>query len=50
MEYYLLEYVGCVMLFIYVVLYIESLGGVKIYLKWEDLNYIGVYKINNVLG
>ncbi len=28
----------------------EDLGGVKIYLKREDLNHTGAHKINNVLG
>lgn len=28
----------------------EDLGGAKIYLKREDLNYTGAHKINNVLG
>ena len=28
----------------------EDLGGVKIYLKREDLNHTGSHKINNVLG
>ena len=28
----------------------EDLGGAKIYLKREDLNYTGSHKINNVLG
>lgn len=28
----------------------EDLGGAKIYLKREDLNHTGSYKINNVLG
>ena len=28
----------------------DDLGGVKIYLKREDLNHTGAHKINNVLG
>ena len=28
----------------------EHLGGVKIYLKREDLNHLGSHKLNNVLG
>ncbi|NRN79678.1 tryptophan synthase subunit beta [Lactobacillus helveticus] len=28
----------------------EDLGGVKIYLKREDLNHTGAHKINNVIG
>ncbi len=28
----------------------EDLGGVKVYLKLEDLNHTGAHKINNVLG
>ena len=28
----------------------QDLGGAKIYLKREDLNYTGAHKINNVLG
>lgn len=49
-NYYLSEYVGREMFLIFVELYIKLLGGVKIYFKREDLNYIGVYKINNVIG
>ena len=28
----------------------EDLGGAKIYLKREDLNFTGAHKVNNVLG
>lgn len=43
-------YVGRFSLLYFVLCLIEELGGVKIYLKCEELNYIGSYKINNVLG
>lgn len=43
-------YVGCLLFFYYVQNMIEEFGGVKIYFKCDELNYIGVYKINNVLG
>lgn len=44
------NYSGWLIVLIYVDNIIEMFGGVKIYLKCEDLNYMGVYKINNVIG
>lgn len=43
-------FVGCLLLIYYVQCWSEMFGGVQIYLKCEDLNYMGVYKINNVIG
>lgn len=43
-------YIGREILLYYVENMMKYCGGVKIYLKCEDLNYIGVYKINNIIG
>lgn len=43
-------YVGRFFNLYFVKCLIECFGGVKVYLKCEDLNYIGFYKINNVIG
>lgn len=48
--YLLLLYVGCFLVIIEVLCFVEYVGGVWIFFKCEDLNYIGFYKINNVLG
>ena len=50
LQYYLKEYVGRETPLTYAKAYSESLGGAKIYLKREDLNYTGAHKINNALG
>lgn len=44
------EYAGRPSLLYYAKKMTEDLGGVKIYLKREDLNHTGSHKINNVLG
>lgn len=48
--YFQCDYVGWLSLFYFVECLIEYCGGVKIYFKCEELNYIGVYKINNCIG
>ncbi len=44
------DYAGRPSLLYYAQKMSEDLGGVKIYLKREDLNHTGSHKINNVLG
>jgi len=44
------EYAGRPSLLYYADKMTKDLGGVKIYLKREDLNHTGSHKINNVLG
>ena len=49
-EYYLRDYVGRPSPLYLAERLTEHVGGAKIYLKREDLNHIGAYKINNTLG
>ena len=44
------QYVGRPSLLYFAEKMTEDLGGAKIYLKREDMNYTGSHKINNVLG
>ena len=44
------QYVGRPSLLYFAKKMTEDLGGAKIYLKREDMNYTGSHKINNVLG
>lgn len=46
----LVYYVGWLSLIYYVQCLSDYVGGVQILFKCEDLNYIGVYKINNIIG
>ncbi|MFA9557004.1 tryptophan synthase subunit beta [Evansella sp. AB-rgal1] len=49
-KYYLKEYVGRENPLTLAQNLTRNLGGVKIYLKREDLNHTGAHKINNVIG
>ncbi len=49
-RYYLRHYVGRPTPLYYAERLSKALGGVKIYLKREDLNHTGAHKINNSLG
>lgn len=50
LDYYLRDYVGRESPLYYAKNLTEKLGGAKIYLKREDLNYTGAHKINNAMG
>lgn len=50
LNYYLKEYVGRPSPLYLAERFGKRLGGVKIYLKREDLNHTGAHKINNTLG
>lgn len=47
---YMKEYVGRPSLLYYAEKLTKKLGGAKIYLKREDLNFTGAHKINNAIG
>lgn len=47
---YMKEYVGRPSLLYYAENLTKQLGGAKVYLKREDLNYTGAHKINNAIG
>lgn len=49
-KYYLKQYVGRPSPLYYAKNLSKSVGGVKIYLKREDLNHTGAHKINNAIG
>lgn len=49
-RYYLKEYVGRENPLYYAKNISRNLGGIKIYLKREDLNHTGSHKINNAIG
>jgi len=50
LAYYLQQYVGRETPLYYAENLTQRLGGVKIYLKREDLNHTGAHKINNAIG
>lgn len=50
LNFYLKEYVGRETPLYFARRFSEKLGGVKIYLKREDLNHTGAHKINNTIG
>lgn len=50
LAYYLKDYAGRPSPFYHAEKWSALLGGAKIYLKREDMNYTGSHKINNVLG
>ena len=50
LDYYLTEYVGRPSPLYLAERLGERMGGVKVYLKREDLNHTGAHKINNTLG
>ncbi|GMN99366.1 hypothetical protein PthstB1num2_14060 [Parageobacillus thermoglucosidasius] len=49
-KHYLKEYIGRENPLTFAARLTERLGGAKSYLKREDLNHTGLYKINNVIG
>lgn len=50
LEYYQREYIGRGNPLYYAENLTEQVGGAKIYLKREDLNFTGAHKINNTIG
>lgn len=50
LDYYLKEYVGRENPLYFAQRLTEEIGGAKIYLKREDLNFTGAHKINNAIG